>query len=634
MSKFRDIASFETHLHTLGIDAPTLQMDPSGTLRAEEEGARDRRRDALHTLPELVLAEGTLGNAPPDLDVIGTLGQGGMGVVRLANQLSLDREVAVKTTREETNEAAAQALLQEAYVTGFLEHPNIIPIYTVGRTEDGAPLIVMKRVEGISWLELIEDDSHSRAGELDKHLQILIQVSNAVRFAHSRGILHRDIKAENVMIGHFDEVYLLDWGIAVSLDEDKSLLPHRAQARGMSGTPSYMAPEMTVSSGEEIDELTDVYLLGATLHQVLTGQPRHTGESMLQVMFAAHQSRPHDYAQDVPAELAAIANRACHRDKQQRFGSVEAFRDALQDYLRHRESIVLSKSAQEKGVELAELLAADDIDPLDVHDTYGECRFGFYQALRMWPENPQAADGLQRCLEAMADYSLRQGNLDSARACIAELPEPRPELVERADELARQLDEEGEELARLKRLEHNLDLNTATSTRSLLAIIFGVLWTGTSLYAAVSIDAGDVTHAQELRNHMIAGFRNVGIVTVGVFAFRKRLFANEVNRRVVYMLVTMTLLVTFGRWSTWYLGEGLILSRAADSAMYVLALIGIGLMSDLRLSLLAIPFALAATVGVMWPETQVYGNSIATALTFGGLAWIWRPSGAGKKLTL
>ncbi len=633
MSKFRDIASFETHLQTLGIDTPTLQMDPSGTLRADEEVARDRRRDALHTLPELVLAEGTLGSALPDLDVIGTLGQGGMGVVRLANQLSLDREVAVKTTREETSDAAAEALLQEAYVTGFLEHPNIIPIYTVGRTKDGAPLIVMKRVEGISWLELIEDDSHSRADELERHLQILIQVSNAARFAHSRGILHRDIKAENVMIGHFDEVYLLDWGIAVSLDDDKSLLPHRAQARGMSGTPSYMAPEMTTSSAEEIDELTDVYLLGATLHQVLTGRPRHTGETMLQVMFAAHQSKPHDYADDIPAELAAIANRACHRDKAQRFASVEAFRDALQDYLRHRESVALSNSAQQKGVELDELLASEEADALDIHDTYGECRFGFYQALRMWPENPQAAEGLQHCLEVMADYSLRQASLDAARACIAELPEPRPALEERAAALARQLDEEGEELARLKRLEKNLDLQTATSTRSLLAIIFGVLWTGTSLYAAIRIDGGDITHAEELHNHMVAGFRNLGIVGVGIFAFRKRLFANEVNRRVVYLLVTMTTVVAFVRWTTWFHDEGLVLARISDASTYTLTLVAIGLMADLRLSLLAIPFALSAVIGVIWPETQIYANSIATALTFGGLAWIWRPSAADEKLT-
>jgi serine/threonine-protein kinase len=597
------------------------------------------RQETLHTLPELRLGTqdsdaSSADMAAPDLSVLGTLGEGGMGVVRLANQLSLDREVAIKTTREDIDDVGARALLAEAYVTGYLEHPNIIPIYNVGRTEQGAPLIVMKRVEGLSWLELLQRPERVAAEDLAEHVDILIQVANAVRFAHSRGIIHRDIKPDNVMIGHFDEVYLLDWGIAVSLNEERPLLPGRADASGMSGTPQYMAPEMTVQDVEGLDERTDVYLLGATLHHVLTGRPRHRGDRLLEVLFSAHQSVPYEYASEVPVELAEIANRACRRDKDKRFASVEAFRDALQDFLQHRDSVVLSQSAEAKLVELEELLASESPDVLAVHDTYGECRFGFFQALRMWPENEQATHGLQRCLEAMANYHLEQGSLDAARSCIAEFPEARPALAERADELARRLDADGEELERLKRLEHSLDLQESSSTRSLLAIILGLLWTATSLYASIRLDAGEISVAEDHYNHMFAGFRNVVIVLACIFAFRKRLFINRVNRRVIYLLVTMVVAVSASRWSVWIVGEGVVVGRAADSLIYTVTMIAVGLMSDLRLCLLAVFYFAAALTGVLWPEWQLYANTFATALTLGGLAWIWRPSRSNKKLSL
>jgi serine/threonine-protein kinase len=638
---------------TQGLAESTLHMRPTAALLSCEgssgegrsgearsgEGALARRQEGLHSLPELRLGsddgDSESGGATTlDLSVLATLGEGGMGVVRLANQLSLDREVAVKTTREGTDEAGAHALLEEAYVTGYLEHPNIIPIYNVGRTEQGAPVIVMKRVEGLSWLELLGRRDHIAAEDFAEHVDILIQVANALRFAHSKGILHRDVKPDNVMIGHFDEVYLLDWGIAVSLDEDRPLLPGRTDASGMSGTPQYMAPEMTVKDVDGLDERTDVYLLGATLHHVLTGRPRHGGDSLLEVLFSAHQSAPYEYAGEVPAELADIANRACHRDKDQRFASVEAFRDALQDFLQHRESVMLSQSAEAKLAELEELLCSDSPDVLGVHDTYGECRFGFFQALRMWPENEQATRGLQRCLEAMATYHLEQGSLDAARSCIADLPEARPALAERAAQLARRLDADGEELERLKRLEHNLDMKKSASARSLLAIILGVLWTATSLYSSIRLDHGEISAAEDHYNHMFSGFRNVVIVLAGVFIFRKRLFVNQVNRRVTYLLISMVVAVSVMRWSVWTVGEGVVVGRVADSMIYAVTMVAVGLMADVRLCLLAVFYGAAGLVGVLWPEWQLYANTAATALTLGGLAWIWSPSRANKKLSL
>ncbi len=626
MREYRDLEAFEGHFDTLQLDAPTLGTKGDRTLVPGEETIRLAPPDRLHTLPELHLDGDDSLETPPDLRLLGTLGEGGMGLVRLANQVPLDREVAVKTTRKKADEEAARALLQEAYVTGYLEHPNILPIYTVGRTRDGAPLIVMKRVEGTSWADMLDQTSEAeRPDALVSHVEILIQVCNAVRFAHSKGILHRDIKPENVMIGHFDEVYLLDWGIAVSLDEEKALLPKIDQADGVAGTPQYMAPEMTFESADGLDERTDVYLLGATLHHILTGRPRHTGARLLEVMYNAYVSTPYQYDDSVPAELAAIARKACRPKREERYQSVEAFREALDDFLRHRESIALAASAEEKRVELEQLLNADEVDSLKVHDTYGECRFGFYQALRMWPENELATKGLQSCLEAMAEFYLENASVDAARACIAELPEPRPALADRVDELASRLEEDQEDFRRLKRLERNMDLRTAATSRSRIAIIFGVLWTATTIYAALRADMGEPL-SKQLRGHMISGFRNLFIIAVVLLVFRKRIFANAINRRLLYLLMGVFSAVAFLRWGVWYIDGSLVMARAADKVVYALSILAVGLMSDLRICPIAAGFATSAVVGLIWPEWQIWAGAAANAVTFGGLAWLWRPS--------
>src|SRR4029079_14794763 len=139
-------------------------------------------------------------------------------------------------------------LLREAWITGAIEHPNVVPVHHVALDDDGSPVVVMKRISGAAWSELIEDadEVFRRFGAsdlLEWNVGILMQVLNAVRFAHSRGILHRDLKPANVMIGEFGEVYLVDWGIAVSLRDDGSgRLPLAANATEPAGAPVYNGP--------------------------------------------------------------------------------------------------------------------------------------------------------------------------------------------------------------------------------------------------------------------------------------------------------------------------------------------------------------------------------------------------------
>jgi serine/threonine-protein kinase len=397
----------------------------------------------LATLPPVRVAEE--GEPLPDAEyqVTGLLGEGGMGRVLLARQRSLHRDVAIKVLGSRASSEAAAGLVAEAVVAGSLEHPNVVPVHALGLDASGRPVLVMKRIEGVSLRDLLRDDAHpvwstiaeDAADRLDAKLETLMAVCNAVHFAHSRGIVHRDLKPDNVMIGSFGEVYVVDWGIAVRLGDPRAF---GDRSKGPVGTPAYMAREMVLSDHAHIDARTDVYLLGATLHAALTGHPRHRGDNLYEVMFSAIESSPFAYSADVPAELAALCNRAMHADPTARFATALELRRAIAAYRRHRGSISLSDEA---AVRLREALALGPggSHGQRVHALLTESRFGFSQALRAWPENAPAGAGLADCLVAMIEVELVGRDAAGARALYEELPEPRPALAARIEALAREL---------------------------------------------------------------------------------------------------------------------------------------------------------------------------------------------------
>jgi serine/threonine-protein kinase len=211
-----------------------------------------------------------------------------MGVVHLAEQRSLEREVAVKVSTT-TEPSIIGALVREARIMGALEHPNLVPVHALGADAEGAPMLVMKRVDGVTWRELLDDDAHEAwtpllAGHGDKlraQVDILIQVCRALAFAHARGVIHRDLKPENVMIGRFGEVYVLDWGAALRLSERAS------EPAALVGTPGYLAPEMARADPTLVDVRTDVYLIGATLYEVLARRMPHDAPTAVAALVKA-----------------------------------------------------------------------------------------------------------------------------------------------------------------------------------------------------------------------------------------------------------------------------------------------------------------------------------------------------------
>jgi serine/threonine-protein kinase len=476
-------------------------------------------------LGHLPLLRAESGEQAEELITQKLLGEGGMGKVELAIQRSLQREVAIKSIREGSGRAESHALLQEALFTGLLEHPNIVPVHQLGRSSEDQPLLVMKRVEGVSWEDLIRDPKHRHwetLGEdrLREHLAIMISVCHAVEFAHARGIVHRDIKPANVMVGAFGEVYLLDWGLGMRLDP-------RPDSTLVVGTPSQMAPEM-LEGNQLVDERTDVYLLGAALHTALTGEPRHAGDSIVTVMFVVYASAPIEYGESVPAELAELCNRATHADPAQRPSSAAELRQALERFLEHRASIEL---AQETGAALAGLraeLAQPQPEAERLAALVAECRFGFGQALRGWPENAAAREGLQECLTLMIERELELGDVAHAEALLVELPSPAPELASRVAALR---EEQRLAEARLRELEGLRDWRQGAGMRLGFFLFMNAFVVGLWLWA----NDGHLRYQGTLSPERLATHVGVAFLSLCglVFLMRRELMSSPVNARLV-----------------------------------------------------------------------------------------------------
>jgi len=371
------------------------------------------------------------------LDVVGVLGDGGMGVVHDAVQLSVDRPVAVKTLHLGDHSETHQAqLVSEGWVLGLLEHPNIVPIYTLTNYGD-SPAIVTKRIEGETWESYFRypemmDAFSNEERELEWHLGVLLKVVDAVRFAHSRGVVHRDLKPANVMIGEFGEVYVMDWGLAVSMrPEHNGKMQLASDVYRTSGTYSYLAPEMLEPQVTPISERTDVYQLGGMLYEICMRRPPHVGDDSYDVEERIRRSSP-PFRNGLPRELVAICLRAMRPRPEDRFGTADDFRCALLDYLRHRGSARIRDKGELLLEALVEMLEDGSDERREVYTLLDSSRFAFQQALESWPDDPEARAGLCQCAQVGAEYELAVGEPELALTLLDGFDET--DLVRRCEE--------------------------------------------------------------------------------------------------------------------------------------------------------------------------------------------------------
>lgn len=279
---------------------------------------------------------------------------GGIGEIWLARDRDLDRDVAVKRlqTRRAPSETTKARFLREARITGQLDHPGVVPVYEICVDEaSGLPYYSMRFLRGRTLSEAVRICHGGRRdhGPPSKDLLSLLNafdvVCNTVAYAHSKGIIHRDLKCENVILGDFGEVVVVDWGLAKQFGREEAATeavdlgagrPAQTTAGHILGTPAYMAPEQAAGDGGAIGPLSDVYGLSAILYEILCGRPPFSGDSTIEVLKQVQQSAPappSEAAVGVPAELEAICLKGLAKSPSERHASAEALALAVRTWV-------------------------------------------------------------------------------------------------------------------------------------------------------------------------------------------------------------------------------------------------------------------------------------------------------------
>lgn len=595
----------------------TLQQSPKKTVVPEQRTlSRAQAKDSLRLAAEAGEERLRLSDA--------TLGEGGMSTVVAGHQLSLDRPVAIKVPRSKRH---APDLIGEAWVTAFVEHPNVVPIYDITVDADGMPQVALKRIEGRSWAELLGSpetiaEDFGAEDPLLWHLQLLIQVCNAIHFAHSRGIVHRDLKPENIMVGTFGEVYVLDWGIAVSIDSEGSAATARApgQSSSIAGTPVYMAPEMF--QGEPVDERTDVYLLGACLYETLMGTAPHDAPTIVEIAHRSLHSSP-SFSPELDPDLVDICRSALAPAREDRPATAEALRRQLVVYLERRSARHLAKQATEDLERLREAAQSDEDVP-ELYNLYGACRFGFDAALRSWAQDPDAHQGLRDALGIMVSVELRRGQPNAARSLLQQFGDGAPaELRTAVDNALAEQRSRQRQVANLKAVAAKYDPRQGRAGRFFVVSLLGAIWAVVPLLRQWVMGPHGDTHSVA----MAAPAAYVATLLAAVFVQREALLVNRYNRRIVKSAMAILGSMFIVASLNWHWGGAPAQSMLLSQLVLAVSFLMWSTLVHPPLVIGAITFFTSFFVGTEWPELRLYASSVANAITFGTFAWIWRPRG-------
>ena len=351
--------------------------------------------------------------------------------------------------------------MAEASVTGDLEHPNIVPVYDLGTNDAGALFYSMKRVRGTPWMDVLPSQS------LPENIEILMKVADAVALAHSRAVVHRDLKPENVMLGDFGEVLVMDWGLAY-VTADFRRADSITQSNSMGGTPAYMAPEMATGPIERVGFPSDVYLLGAVLYEVITGEPPHAGDNIMNCLYAVAQNEIQPTERS--GELVEIALKAMSTAVEDRYATVQEFQQAVRDYQSHSESVILSVRAEE---DLTQAGTSHD------YDDFARAVFGFREAIELWSGNDKAVEGLSRARLAYATQAMKKGDLDLAASLLDQANSAHAELATTIRKAQQ------ERAARLQRLKNTRRTFAATAALFVVGVVTALVFVNSARQEAV-----------------------------------------------------------------------------------------------------------------------------------------------------
>ena len=520
--------------------------------------------------------------------------------VHAALQPALEREVAVKVPRDP---AHAPALLREGRALALLEHPAIVPLYDL-QVDGALPRLVLKRVEGAPWSELLADPEHAMladegADRLAFHLGVLLQACDATAHTHRRGLLCLGLAPERILLGRFREVTLVDFASAVAIDPDlRGWLPMAEEVARPVGRSGRRAPEMDHEDGT-LDERTDVYLLGSLLQELLE--------------CVVGERSPGD-----AEPLFDIARRATAEAPDARHPHVEAFREEVEAFLRHRDADALTQEALGR---LAQLEKALDEDRLtDARRYFAESCFGFRAALEAWRDDHRAAFGLERALRAMASHLLARQDLAAAEPLLSELGPAGVDLAQRAEEVRQRVAAEEAREASLRRIARERDLTVSGVERA--RIYFAL----TALVGLSSVGVGTLQAAGWITVSWVPVFTITFACLVSViglsFHWRHALQRNQVGRRLVIAILFLTMNALF---------QETVLYRAGAEVHHALVTIslacGVGAASlalfagDRRIHGAAVCLVAAAVGIVLFPAVSTLLIGLALTAAFGWLGY-------------
>ena len=340
-----------------GGDEPVQQVtmppsdSPSGSDRPSS-AKMEQHYPTLHTERESVFGR---------FQILRPHAKGGLGQVLVAHDSELNREVAVKELleRHAENVDLMARFRTEAQITGLLEHPGVVPVYSAGDYPNGSPYYVMRFIRGQELEKEIRDfhDEHagnayvgSRRIELIKLLRRFTDVCNAIGYSHSRGIIHRDIKPSNVMLGKFGETFVVDWGLAKKMSDiikNRDLHePHIEPASGSGsnpttmgstvGTPAFMPPEQAEGRLDELGATSDVYSLGATLYYLLTRKAPMSGGNVSEILEKVRKGDippPREVNPYTPPALQAICLQAMALAPEDRYQTPQQLADDIEKWI-------------------------------------------------------------------------------------------------------------------------------------------------------------------------------------------------------------------------------------------------------------------------------------------------------------
>ena len=268
-----------------------------------------------------------------------TVGRGGMAAVYKAYQASLDRVVAIKVISAHlaSEPEFMERFRQEARAVARLSHPNIVIVHDFGE-DGGVPYLVMEHVDGVTLADLLDEGIPQ--GQI---VDLLAQVASGLDYAHSRGIVHRDIKPQNVLVTREGRAVLADFGLARIMESARRL----TMSGGVVGTPEYMSPEQ--ASGRPSDHRTDIYALGVILYEMVAGLRPFSAETPLGVLMKHLQEPPppvNEFRPDLPPSVDAVIQKALAKQPEERFQSASELARALRDALGGQAEVVAAPASR------------------------------------------------------------------------------------------------------------------------------------------------------------------------------------------------------------------------------------------------------------------------------------------------